>query len=76
MLPETTREGAVSLCDRLLHVVSQDPFVYEEHSYAVTISAGVATTLGENATLPVDLIRQADENLYQAKREGRNKVCG
>ena len=76
VLPETTREGAVSLCDRLLRVVSQEPFVYEEHTYSVTISAGVATTLGENPTLPVDLIRQADENLYQAKHEGRNRVCG
>jgi len=75
VLPETTSEGAVSLGERLLRVVNQDPFVYEEKSYSVTISAGVATTLGETSTLPVDLIRQADEKLYQAKREGRNRVC-
>src|SRR5262245_17318202 len=76
VLPETNREGAVALAERLLRVINQDAFVYEERSYTVTISAGVATTLGEQPTSPVDLIRQADERLYQAKREGRNRVCG
>ena len=37
--------------------------------------AGVATTMGEKPTSSVDLIRQADEKLYQAKHEGRNRVC-
>jgi diguanylate cyclase (GGDEF)-like protein len=75
VLPETTAEGAVSLGERLLRVISQEPFVYEQHSYTVTISAGVATTLGEKSVAPIDLIKTADENLFKAKREGRNRVC-
>jgi diguanylate cyclase (GGDEF)-like protein len=75
VLPETNREGAAALAERLLRVISQEPFVYEDRSYTVTISAGVATTLGEKPTSPIDLIRVADEKLYQAKREGRNRVC-
>jgi diguanylate cyclase (GGDEF)-like protein len=58
-----------------LRVISQEPFVYEQHSYTVTISAGVATTLGEKSVAPIDLIKTADENLFKAKREGRNRVC-
>jgi diguanylate cyclase (GGDEF)-like protein len=40
----------------------------------VTISVGVATTNGDAALTPNDLIRLADEHLYQAKHEGRNRV--
>src|SRR5438477_1541633 len=47
VLPETTCEGAVRLADRLVTVVNQLPFQYEDKVYAVTISAGVAMTLGE-----------------------------
>src|SRR5205085_8464003 len=58
VLPETNAEGAVKLCDRLLKVVNQNPFEYEDHSYAVTISAGVVTTQGEKNITPVELIRR------------------
>lgn len=75
VLPETNQEGAIALAERLLRVISQEPFVYEDRSYSVTISAGVATTMGEGTTSTIDLIRQADDKLYQAKREGRNRVC-
>jgi diguanylate cyclase (GGDEF)-like protein len=75
VLPETNRDGAVALAERLLRVIAQEPFVYEDRSYTVTISAGVATTLGEKPTSSVEIIRQADEKLYQAKHEGRNRVC-
>ena len=74
VLPETPREGAALLGERLLRVVNQMPFQYEERTYTVTISAGVAVTIGEKNITPVDLIRRADEMLYQAKREGRNRV--
>jgi diguanylate cyclase (GGDEF)-like protein len=74
VLPETGLEGAVHLSERLLRVVNQTAFQYEEHTYNVTISGGIVATQGEKNITPVELIRRADEKLYQAKREGRNKV--
>jgi diguanylate cyclase (GGDEF)-like protein len=75
VLPETTCEGAVRLADRLVMVVNQMPFQYEDKVYPVTISAGVATTLGEKGITPHDLIGRADDKLYQAKHAGRNRVA-
>ena len=42
----------------------------------MTISVGVATTTGDETLTPHELIRQADEKLYQAKHQGRNRVVG
>ena len=75
VLPETNPEGAVVAADRILKVVSQSNFRFEEKSFSVTISAGVTTTQGEMNISPLELIRRADEKLYQAKHEGRNRVC-
>jgi diguanylate cyclase (GGDEF)-like protein len=75
VLPETTQEGAIIAAERILKVISQTPFRFEDKIYQVTISAGVATTQGEADISPLELIRRADEKLYQAKHEGRNRVC-
>ena len=40
----------------------------------MTISVGVAATTGDEALTPHELIRQADEKLYEAKNAGRNRV--
>lgn len=74
VLPETNKEGAVKLAERLVAVINQQQFQYEEKPFTVTISAGVVTTAGEKNISPLDLIRRADEKLYQAKHEGRNRV--
>jgi diguanylate cyclase (GGDEF)-like protein len=74
VLPETTREGAVTLSERLRQVVASQAFRYEDHAYQVTISLGVATTSGDESMTPSTLIRMADEKLYLAKHEGRNRV--
>ena len=74
VLPETPNEGALIVADRLVKVISQQPFQYEDKAFPVTISAGVTTTVGEKGITPVDLIRRADEKLYQAKKDGRNRV--
>ena len=51
------------------------PFEYEGDTITVTVSVGVCTLSGE--TVEVDeFIRRADENLYKAKRNGRNCVVG
>src|SRR5439155_870925 len=75
VLPETGREGAGVLSERLRRVIESLPFRYEEKSYHVTVSIGVACTTGDAAMTPSALIRVADEKLYQAKHEGRNRVC-
>jgi diguanylate cyclase (GGDEF)-like protein len=75
VLPETAVEGAAKLGERLRKAVEEQPFRFDDRTFRVTISLGVATTSGEALT-PPDLIRRADEKLYQAKREGRNRlVC-
>ena len=74
VLPETTGEGALLLGERLIRVVNQQPFQYESKNYNVTISAGIATTTGEKNINSLELIRRADEKLYQAKNDGRNRV--
>jgi diguanylate cyclase (GGDEF)-like protein len=75
VLPETTREGAVQLAERMRQAVAGQPFFVEGDGRAVTISLGVAATDGESVTAE-GLMRRADENLYRAKHEGRNRVVG
>jgi two-component system, cell cycle response regulator len=74
VLPETANDGAMILADRLVKVICQQPFQYEEKPIHVTISAGVTTTIGEKGITPADLIQRADDKLYQAKKDGRNRV--
>lgn len=75
VLPETPLDGALIVAERILKVVNQTPFVFEEKSFDVTISAGVVTTQGEGDITPLELIRRSDEKLYEAKNAGRNRVC-
>ena len=75
VLPETDREGAACMAERLRKQVDERTFQFESITYHVTISLGVAVTEGDKAMTPYDLIGLADEKLYQAKREGRNRVA-
>src|SRR5262249_24409159 len=74
VLPESTLEGAVSVSERIRSMVENHTFVFEEQEYHITISLGVASTSGAEVLTPTELIRQADERLYQAKRAGRNRI--
>src|SRR5436309_2262069 len=67
VLPETNRDGAITVAERLRLLIEQHRFQYEGKTYPVTISVGVATTAGDESMTPTELIRQVDEKLYQAK---------
>jgi two-component system, cell cycle response regulator len=74
VLPETNLEGAILVAERLRSMVEKHPFQYEGKSYPLTVSVGVAATNGDRPLSPSDLIGEADEKLFDAKREGRNRV--
>jgi diguanylate cyclase (GGDEF)-like protein len=75
LLPETQLDGSMELAEQLRRRVSSYTFVFEGEEIPITISIGVATNEGENISSE-ELIRRADEKLYQAKSAGRNCVRG
>jgi diguanylate cyclase (GGDEF)-like protein len=75
VLPETGKDGAMEFGEQIRQLVDREPFEFEGDSLPVTISVGVATLDGEPLDAP-SFIKVADENLYKAKRGGRNKVVG
>jgi two-component system, cell cycle response regulator len=75
VLPETTRENAVVVAERVRSMVQDHEFRYEGKQFTITVSVGVTGTAGDAPLTPHELIRLADEKLYQAKSAGRNRVA-
>jgi diguanylate cyclase (GGDEF)-like protein len=73
ILPETNLEGGLALAEGLREKIEQSRFVFQGETIRVTNSAGAAM-LDEADRASTDLIRRADEKLYEAKRAGRNRV--
>jgi two-component system, cell cycle response regulator len=74
VLPETNLEGAVAVAERLRVMVEKHSFHYEGKAYPLTVSIGVAATDGSRSLSPSDLIGEADQKLFEAKHQGRNRV--
>ena len=69
MLPETSAPGAAILAERICERVAAAEFPGQK----ITLSLGIAS-LPDNGDTPDAVIAAADEALYQAKHEGRNRV--
>ena len=76
LLPETEATGARLLAEEMRRRVAELDIPHATSAAAphVTVSLGVATLVPESRDDPGYLILQADEALYQAKDQGRNRV--
>jgi len=74
-LPETDLQVAYKVAERLRRAVSGKPFNAgsKADSLQITVSIGLAE-LESNAEALEDVVKRADDALYRAKREGRNRV--
>jgi diguanylate cyclase (GGDEF)-like protein len=61
--------------ERLRTAVEQASFDYQGQRLPVTISVGVAALPEATVGSAQELIGEADEALYEAKKTGRNRVC-
>ncbi|MES0882516.1 GGDEF domain-containing protein [Roseibium sp. SCP14] len=66
-------EAAMSLATRLRKAIERFSVIYFPEK--ITVSIGVATAPEDGTTLET-LFQAADMRLYDAKRAGRNRVCG
>jgi diguanylate cyclase (GGDEF)-like protein len=75
ILPNTNKNDAMRLAERIRLNISKQPFPYKETqpNGNLTISLGVAS-FPEDVKEPDNLIKKADDALYRAKEKGRNRV--
>jgi diguanylate cyclase (GGDEF)-like protein len=74
MLPETDRDTAVQVAERLRTTISGHRTKINDIEVDITVSIGVATK-DEHTTHMEALIARADQALYIAKHKGRNRVA-
>jgi diguanylate cyclase (GGDEF)-like protein len=77
LLPETEREGAAYIAERVRFDVDATPFCHESgENIHVTVSLGVACIAAGEEIADIDkLLQNADEALYKAKNHGRNCIA-
>jgi two-component system cell cycle response regulator len=74
VLPETSTEGAVTFAERIRERIEARTFESTGHSLLLTTSIGVASFPSPRVASMEDLVARADEALYRAKADGRNRV--
>ena len=76
MLPDTSKDEAFQVAERIRKVIEDYDFVYERQHVKVTISCGISEcSVEENPVSSAKvLVDQADKALYVSKRNGRNQV--
>lgn len=70
ILPNTSRKSALQVAERIRRKVAEEAF---SNDIQVTISGGAAEYKDQEM---LDLIDNADKNLYASKQNGRNRITG
>ena len=76
IFPNTNAENAKNFYNRLRSLLSNHIFKYKSFKFSITISAGIASyncQLNQSQS-QIQLISDADDALYMAKKNGRDRV--
>ncbi|MDX7901582.1 sensor domain-containing diguanylate cyclase [Aeromonas media] len=74
LLRGTTLEEARAIMDRTRQQIEQHPFLHQHQAIAVTISVGL-TPYQMSYRCMDDWLLCVDQRLYEAKRQGRNRIA-
>jgi diguanylate cyclase len=74
LLPDTPEAGAVRVAERIREEIQKTAFRVSDQVLHLTVSIGVCSCAPARADATKALFACADDALYQAKAEGRNRV--
>lgn len=74
VLPQTGGNGGEHVAERIRRLLDEMDIRVDGQRIHATVSIGVTSSHGHHPPLE-ELLRQADKALYQAKAQGRNRVC-
>ncbi len=73
LLPETNEEQAFRVMERINQVLESSPIFYQDDSFSLSVSSGIASIENWTDTLE-DLLNRADAALYEAKENSQNGI--
>ena len=73
LFPETDLNGAALVAEKIRHAISKLEFHSGKNRFSVTVSIGVSKLLDSNDKME-SMLKRSDDSLYNAKRNGRNRV--
>jgi diguanylate cyclase (GGDEF)-like protein len=74
LFPETSARAAMGVAERVRRTFEKEDFVSGRRAFHATVSCGVADGSGLGPDDRDQLLFRADQALYRAKDEGRNRV--
>ncbi|WP_168171515.1 diguanylate cyclase [Lacimicrobium sp. SS2-24] len=75
LLPNTDEQGARTLLEHIREQIQQSPVDTASGDVSLTVSIGFVSAMAASSLEDNTLLSQADQALYQAKEQGRNRVC-
>ena len=75
ILPEAGLEASFVIAERIRRLIENTLFEVGRAQINLTVSMGISNFPSHRAKSKEELIKMADQALYDAKRGGRNKVC-
>ncbi len=72
LLPNASLKSALMVAERIRLCVAEKPFLFNDKEISATISLGVSTINPETSLS--EIINLADQAMYKAKQNGRNRV--
>ena len=76
LLPQTGKNGAWKVAEKIRSLIMNNPAEYEHEMIKCTVSIGISILRGPfkySEYIITDFIRRADEMMYRAKNDGRNR---
>ncbi|WP_340150210.1 PleD family two-component system response regulator [uncultured Sneathiella sp.] len=74
VMPDTDLSMASTVAERLRRQMADKPFVVSNNKLELDLTCSIGVTVSQEQEEADSLLKRADEALYKAKRDGRNRV--